>query len=132
MDAHLEQLAAARTRWAASRPAAYEFTIHVDGLYPPEFPKAVPFHVANGTGRPLIEIPASYQRLFEQYTTIDKTFDAIERALKGASWAGPQGPATASVAYDRALGYPTNVRIDPNRLVMNDELIVTITDFKPS
>ena len=129
-DQHLKQLAEARARWTASRTGSYEFTLNYQGLYSPSFPKAVSFSVVNGAVKPITDIPAEWRSFFELRNTIDKLFTQIEGTLKRARWQSPMGPATSAIEYDKTLGYPVNVRIDPDRTIADDEISFGVTGFK--
>jgi len=116
-------LAKARAKWTAGHVSSYEFTLRVQGMYPPPFPRAVVFHVANGTSTSLTEFDSRWRTLFERLGSIDKLFAFIEGKLK----AKPDG---VRIAYDATLGYPTDVFIDPSKRMADEEEVFQVADFK--
>lgn len=63
------------------------------------------------------------QEIFKQYDTIPKLFNVIEDAIaKKAS--------NLTVQYDPKLGYPTQINIDYNSQMADEEIYLTIEKFQ--
>ncbi|HJS18427.1 MAG TPA: DUF6174 domain-containing protein [Anaerolineales bacterium] len=66
--------------------------------------------------------PASYE-LFEKYATINRIFAELEMALNG-------GADSVTVTYDETYGYPTQVNIDFDQQVADEEIYLTISNLE--
>lgn len=63
------------------------------------------------------------QRLHDRYGTVEKLFARIRRALAASAY-------RVVVKYDRQLGYPIWVDLDPRRDVIDDEVFIRVTGFR--
>lgn len=63
------------------------------------------------------------RKQFSEYRTIDGLFDLITDAYQRAE--------DVRVEYDGAYGYPTSVYIDYQRILADEELGFSVTDFIP-
>ncbi|MDZ7958638.1 MAG: DUF6174 domain-containing protein [Aulosira sp. DedQUE10] len=61
--------------------------------------------------------------LFQQYDTIPKVFSVIRDAIAKKAF-------SLTVNYNKKLGYPTQINIDYNSQMADEELYLTIEDFK--
>ncbi|BAZ50499.1 hypothetical protein NIES4103_31150 [Nostoc sp. NIES-4103] len=61
--------------------------------------------------------------LFQQYNTIPKLFNIIKDALTRKA-------ANLTVQYDPILGYPTQINIDYDSQIADDEIFLTITNLQ--
>ncbi|MBN4005177.1 DUF6174 domain-containing protein [Nostoc sp. LPT] len=61
--------------------------------------------------------------LFQQYNTIPKLFNIIRDALIRKA-------ANLTVQYDPILGYPTQINIDYNSQIADDEIFFTISNLQ--
>jgi hypothetical protein len=67
------------------------------------------------------EIDPSNIELFERYATIDRIFAELETALVEAD--------SVTVEYDETYGFPTQVSIDLDQQMADEEIYLTISDF---
>jgi Family of unknown function (DUF6174) len=125
----LEQIARAESKWLANKPDAYEFRFAYacNGLIPPQpnppMTGAQPwmFQVKGGQSTLAVDVTATVRVKMEQYETVEKQFAFIRKAWESR-------PRAVSVTYDKRLGYPTRVCVDPT-VVMDDEFGFVITDL---
>jgi hypothetical protein len=68
------------------------------------------------------EIDPSNLELFERYATIDRIFAELETALVEAD--------SVTVEYDETYGFPTQVSIDLDQQMADEETYLTISDFE--
>jgi hypothetical protein len=121
-----ETLAAARARWAAANLRAYEYGYHkICACYPDKPPETL-VRVRDGVVADVRHRHAGFdtdvraeERNFDAYWTVDGLFDLVATALARAS--------TVRVAYDDAVGYPTQIYIDYDRDFIGDELELELT-----
>ncbi|MDZ8226156.1 MULTISPECIES: DUF6174 domain-containing protein [unclassified Nostoc] len=60
---------------------------------------------------------------FQSYNTIPKLFDVIQDAIKRKAF-------SLNVRYDARFGYPTQIDIDYNNQIADEEKYLTIKNFK--
>lgn len=60
---------------------------------------------------------------FWDYDTLDDIFDFIERGTKDA-------PYKFEVEYDKQLGYPKKLDLDPKQRTLDDELFFQVLEFE--
>lgn len=68
------------------------------------------------------EIDPSNLEMFERYATIDRIFAELEKALVEAD--------SVTVEYDETHGFPTQVSIDLDQQLADEEIYLTISDFE--
>ena len=136
-----------RALWESGRPDAYFFEFYQACLCPPEGRARVKVTVRNtevvrvdftepttvsGTGWGSLRntevpagkpLPSGVHQLY--YSTIDELFERIETHIHG-------GAHRVSVEYDSRHGYPTEVLIDQDTRIADDELSFTIANYKPA
>ncbi|MEH2390089.1 MAG: DUF6174 domain-containing protein [Nostoc sp.] len=102
----------------------YEFTRSCNCL--PKATELVIIEVRNGvttsitskeTGQPVDA------QLFQKYNTIPKLFNIIRNALIRKA-------ANLTVQYDPIIGYPTQINIDYDRRIADDEIFFTIKNLQ--
>lgn len=69
------------------------------------------------------EIDATNLEFFQQYATIDKIFEKLEKAVGGEA-------DQVTVTYDETYGFPTQADIDFVEQAIDDELYLTISNFE--
>jgi hypothetical protein len=121
LGAQAAKLRAARERWAASRPAAYSFTVH-----PVCFcaPGTIRVTVAGGvaTSRVFVETgePVS-ENLFTGLSTVDAMLGSVGDAIA-------HDAASLDTGYDDR-GVPAHVRIDYRANVIDEEFGWEVTEL---
>lgn len=118
-----------RSRWAARNVRDYRYTLLVFsafGALHGEKSRPVIVEVRNGASVSITfadtGVPVGPDA-FRQADTVDKLFDVIETAM-------PNTAGTVSAAYDPALGYPTEIVIDPRSDGYDDEYGYRVSDFQ--
>ncbi len=121
------EVAAARARWTAGRPASYQFSLVVGCFCPTEVTRKVVI-VVNGTtvvsrnyaddGTPVAAQFAS------SFPSIDGLFDIVVDARNRRA-------AQSDATFDGTLGYPIQISLDYELRAADDELYFTLSDFLP-
>lgn len=116
----------AMKRWAASRPASYEFTVSQQCFCPPEIRNPVVVTVRGdsivsrtyvGTGAPLDTARAPMA------LTVDGLFAKIRDARARSA-------AAINVTYHATLGYPTQLWIDYSAAMADEEVGFEARDLR--
>lgn len=68
------------------------------------------------------EIDPGNLELFNRYATIDRIFSELETALVEAD--------SVTVEYEETYGFPTQVNIDLDQQMADEEIYLTISDFQ--
>ena len=120
------QLQAAETKWQQIKPVHYAYTLQRSCFCTPEVRKPIEIRVFRGkvqqatvlpNGTPL---PADRQA---SALTIDDLFLKIHDAID-------RNAASLSVTYDPQYGFPTNISIDYERMMADEELALSASNFK--
>lgn len=69
------------------------------------------------------EIENTNLEFFQQYATIERIFEELEKALGGEA-------DQVTITYDETYGFPTQADIDFVEQAIDDELYLTISDFE--
>lgn len=122
------ELAAARGRWQAARISHYRLNLAVGCFCP--FTQKMPLSIEVMNGQVISmrfkdgsQVSPSEQKIFEEYRTIDALFDFTEDAIGKAD--------EIQVAYDPTYGFPVRVSIDYIKQAVDDELMLSVSDFQP-
>lgn len=121
-----QALTASRATWQAQRPADYRFTYTRTCFCPPQY--RGPFEVTvrggevtdvayKGEGEPV-------DRPLTEYQTVDDLFALIAEAYE-------RDAARVDAAYDPATGQPTNIYIDYNEQMADEEVGFTVESVQP-
>jgi hypothetical protein len=122
------ELEANRKLWESKGPASYVFDYRVVCYCPPQVTRAVTITVENGEVVGVTYVDSGEPvDLYEpgDYPTVDDLFDEIESALA-------QGPHWVRAEYDTPLGYPTDVFIDFEENVADEERGFVVDRFVSS
>ncbi len=126
MDDGPQALAASRVRWEAQRPGDYRFTYSRNCFCPPQY--RGPFDVTvrggavadvayRGEGDPI-------DRPLTEYQTVDDLFALIAEAYA-------RDAARVDVTYDPTTGQPTEVYIDYDEQMADEEVGFTVEPVRP-
>ena len=91
-------LAQARARWNASRPANYEYVLNIPTVESPWTRRFGSFRVSAGSSATIAPLTGSMAHLFQGRTTIEALFDLVGERIATSS-------ASVSLGYDDELGY---------------------------
>lgn len=116
-------LADARARWEARGPADYAMTQSRNCFCPPDV--RGPFEVTVRDGAVATVRLDGAPVPSERALSIDALFDLIADAYAGEA-------AEVRVSYDPALGYPTEIWIDYERQLADEETGYTVTALAPA
>ncbi len=119
-------LSAARARWAQRGPTSYTVTVLRGCECLPEMTGPVVIIVRDGavvsrtyvaTGAPVAS------PLAEQFPSVEQMFARIVAARRA-------DVARLQVVYDPALGHPVRVSIDPDAMVVDDEVTYQLSELR--
>ena len=122
----LQQLQAAQALWQQKQPEHYAITLKRSCFCPPEFNKPIEVRVYRGviqqvtivsTGKPL---PLDRQH---DAMTVEGLFKTIRDAIAGKA-------ESVVVKYDPQYGFPTTISIDRSRMIADEEVYISTSDFK--
>ncbi|MBE9205146.1 hypothetical protein IQ244_01060 [Nostoc sp. LEGE 06077] len=126
-DSNSTQLKVNRQLWNQQRLANYRFTFSRSCFCLPKATQPVVITVRNGQVASITAVnnnePVDAE-LFQQYNTIPKLFGIIDDAITRKA-------SSLTVKYDPQLGYPTQINIDYNQQVADEELFLTISNLEP-
>ena len=120
-----EVLQAARARWAEAGIADYSITVRRSCECTPEMIGPVVVEVRGGAvvSRQYSSNGAAVSPgLAASFPSVEGLFEILDDAARTRA-------QRVEARYDSQLGYPTYVAIDPDRLVADDEIIYSVTDF---
>lgn len=118
-------LNANRLMWQAHNVYHYQYTLRVSCFCPREITDPVVIEVKNGVPVSVgsSETAVSKADFFDDFDTIDELFLIVDEAID-------QDPARLDVTYDEEFGFPSNVYIDYDFQIADEELGFTVSDFK--
>lgn len=88
-------------------------------------PQSARVTIENGKVTKVVDPTDSTVDLFNNvylHETVDSFLDMIQKSLKAK-------PANARFTFDAEYGYPTEISIDPNERMVDDEVSYTLSDF---
>ena len=120
-----EVLQSARARWADAGIRDYSITVRRTCECTPEMIGPVVVEVRNGAvvSRQYSSNGAAVSpALASSFPSVEGLFEILDEAARSRA-------PRVDARYDSQLGYPTYVAIDRDRLVADDEIIYSVTDF---
>ncbi|MBD2439547.1 DUF6174 domain-containing protein [Nostoc sp. FACHB-110] len=127
LDANSTQLKVNRQLWNQQKLKDYSFTFSRSCFCVPKATQPVVITVRNGQVASITAVnnkePVDAE-LFQQYNSIPKLFGIIEDAISRKA-------ASLQVTYNPKLGYPTQINIDYNQQIADEELFLTISNLQP-
>jgi hypothetical protein len=118
------RLASARALWESSKPASYLYTVQISCFCPAEYTQPVQIQVQNGFYFDSVgSIAPVSENYLAQYGSVEELFGMIEAAYE-------QGADMVKVEYDPTYGVPLRVSIDYIKEAIDDEISLTVSDFK--
>ncbi len=115
-----------RNLWNRQNISSYKYTLSKSCFCTPEARGPVVILVRNGKTISITSVatgkPANPE-FFQNYNTIPKLFDVIQDAIDRKA-------SSLNVQYNQKLGYPTQINIDYNSQIADEELYLTIENFK--
>ena len=121
-----DELSAARRRWAAQAPPAYEVVLFRSCECLQEGSGPVLVRVRNGTveARQYVSTGNAVSSTYESvFPNVEGLFEIVADALR-------RDADRLEVRYDPVLSYPTRIVVDYDRIVADDEFTLTATAFR--
>ncbi|MCC5636771.1 DUF6174 domain-containing protein [Nostoc sp. CHAB 5844] len=126
-ESNSTQLKVNRQLWNQQKLNNYSFTFSRSCFCLPKATQPVVITVRNGQVASIKAVnnnePVDAE-LFQQYNSIPKLFGIIEDAIARKA-------ANLTVKYDPKFGYPTQINIDYDQQVADEELYLTISNLEP-
>ncbi|MBH8551628.1 hypothetical protein I8751_04410 [Nostocaceae cyanobacterium CENA357] len=115
-----------RHLWNQQNISNYRYTFSNGCFCIPDARGPVIIEVRNGQTTSITSVATGLPvdgQFFQQYNTIPKLFNVIQDAINRRAY-------SLNVQYDARLGYPTQIDIDYNAQIADEELYLTIENFE--
>lgn len=115
-----------RRLWNQQNISNYRYTFSNGCFCIPEARGPVVIEVRNGQTTSITSVATGEPvdpQFFQKYNTIPKLFDVIQDAINARA-------SSLTVQYDPRLGYPTQIDIDYNSQIADEEVYLTIENFQ--
>jgi Family of unknown function (DUF6174) len=123
---NLRQLKFNRSLWDQANISNYRITVSNSCFCIPDARGPVVIEVRNGQTTSITSVatgkPVNPQ-FFEKYRTIPKLFNVVQDAINREAF-------SLDVRYDPKLGYPTQINIDYDSQIADEEIFLTIENFQ--
>lgn len=122
----LQQLQAAQTLWKQKQPEHYAITLKRSCFCPPEFNKPIEVRVYRGVIQQATIVPDGKPLPVDRKhdaMTVEDLFKMIQDAIAGKA-------ESVDVKYDPQFGFPTAISIDRSRMIADEEVYISVSDFK--
>ena len=120
------QLKAAQAKWQKKRPQHYAYTLQRSCFCTEEYRKPIEIRVfGNKVQQATLQpegTPLSAERKSEAMT-VEGLFRMIREAIVNKS-------ASVTVKYNATYGYPTSISIDRDRMMADEEVYLSASNFK--
>lgn len=126
LAAATRQLHAAESKWQQLKPEHYAYILHRSCFCPPEATKPIEIRVFRGKIQQATVLPDGTPLPADRQGTalsIDDLFGKIRDAIEHKA-------ASLEVTYDPQYGFPTRISIDYDRMMADEELSLSVSDFK--
>ena len=125
-DSNLRKLKINQQLWNEQNISNYRYTLTRSCFYTTEARGPVIIEVRNGRTASVTSVATGQQvnpELFQKYDTTPRLFDVIRDAIaKKAS--------SLTVQYNSTLGYPTQINIDYDSQIADEEVYLTIENLQ--
>ncbi|MBL1202620.1 MAG: DUF6174 domain-containing protein [Nostoc sp. ZfuVER08] len=116
-----------RRLWNNQNISNYRYTFSNGCFCIPEARGPVIIEVRNGKTKSITFVatgqPVQNPEYFQNYNTIPKLFNVIQDGINRKAY-------SLDVAYNPRLGYPTQINIDYNSQIADEEIYLTIENFE--
>ncbi|BAY77722.1 hypothetical protein NIES25_41900 [Nostoc linckia NIES-25] len=116
-----------RNLWNKQNISNYRYTLSNSCFCIPEARGPVIIEVRNGETKSITSVatgqPVENREFFQKYNTIPKLFNVIQDAISRKA-------SNLDVNYSPRLGYPTQINIDYNSQIADEEIYLTIENFE--
>lgn len=122
------QLNTSKQQWAAQKAINYSYTLKIGSFSPPEVTSPVVITVKDGAPYTIVYVadgkPAT-NSTFQRVDTVEELFGIIQQAIDTKA-------DEIYVSFDANLGYPVEIRLDPKKDAVDEELTYTVSNLKIS
>ncbi|MFB2896685.1 DUF6174 domain-containing protein [Aerosakkonemataceae cyanobacterium BLCC-F50] len=121
-----EELRKNQELWAKQKLRNYRYTLRVSCFCPTDLTQPVNINVRSGRTASITPETSRNRvnrEFFQKYDSIDKLFEIIRSAIA-------QNAYKVDVKYHPSLGYPTQITIDYNKQMADEELFLTINSLE--
>jgi uncharacterized protein DUF6174 len=125
-SSNLKKVSFNRRLWYKQKIYNYRYTLTRSCFCQPKATEPVVIEVRNGVTNSITYAKTGQRvdpKLFQSYNTIPKLFNIIYNAIDRKA-------ANLSVQYNPKLGYPTQINIDYNRQIADEEIYLTIENLQ--
>lgn len=122
-----QQLRRSKQLWAKQKISNYRYTLRRSCFCLPKATEPVRIAVRNGKVTSMVAASNGQpvnREYFTKYDSIAKLFDIVEDAIAKKAH-------RVSVTYHPTLGYPTQITIDYDQMMADEELYITIDNLQP-
>ncbi len=122
----LRQLRFNRGLWDKANISNYRITVSNSCFCIPDARGPVVIEVRNGQTSSITSVATGQPvnpQFFEKYRTIPKLFNVIQDAINRKAF-------NLDISYDPKLGYPTQINIDYDSQIADEEIFLTIENFQ--
>ncbi|MFN0092346.1 MAG: DUF6174 domain-containing protein [Acidimicrobiales bacterium] len=116
------ELDAARAKWAAASPAVYRFELTRSCFCLPEFTGPFRVEVAGGQVIEVVHLELGAEVDADRGESIEGLFALLQRAIT-------EGAVEIRAAYDPVLGHPTDLYVDRDRRIADEEIGYRVRDL---
>ncbi|MBD2344190.1 DUF6174 domain-containing protein [Anabaena subtropica] len=123
---NLRRLIFNRQLWDSKNISNYRYRLSNSCFCLPEARGPVVIEVRNGQTISITSVNPDQvinPQFFQQYSTVPKLFNVIQDAIKRQAF-------SLNISYDHKFGYPTEISIDYNSQIADEELFLTIENFE--
>ena len=120
------QLKAAEAKWKKKRPEHYSYTLQRSCFCTPDYRKPIEIRVFRGKVQQASLLPEGTPLPAERKAEalpVEGLFRMIREAIVNKS-------ASVTVKYNATYGYPTSISIDRDRMMADEEVYLSASNFK--
>ncbi|WP_414577701.1 DUF6174 domain-containing protein [Anabaena sp. CCY 9402-a] len=126
LNLELRRLKFNRRLWNSQNISNYRYTFSNGCFCIPDARGPVVIEVRNGQTVSITSVATNQPvdpQFFRQYSTIPKLFNVIQDAIQRQA-------SSLTVQYNAAYGYPTQINVDYNSQIADEEIYLTIENFE--
>ncbi|MBD2364195.1 hypothetical protein H6G36_23940 [Anabaena minutissima FACHB-250] len=126
LNLELRRLKFNRQLWNSQNISNYRYTFSNGCFCIPDARGPVVIEVRNGQTISITSVATNQpvnSQFFQQYSTIPKLFNVIQDAIQRQA-------SSLTVHYNPAYGYPTQINVDYNSQIADEEIYLTIENFE--
>ncbi|WP_413171446.1 DUF6174 domain-containing protein [Anabaena azotica] len=125
-QSNIGRLQVNRQLWQKQKITNYRYTLTRSCFCTTEAREPVVVEVRNGVTTAVTSVATGKpvdRELFKEYDTVPKLFNVIQDAIKRKA-------SSLTVKYDSKFGYPTQINVDYDRQMADEELYLIVEKFQ--